>query len=144
MTAQSPAAGWYPDPSGQPGQKYWDGQQWQGATPAPAISHEQLGYEIRQAMAENRGIIATNAMALYSLLIGIAAILCNFLCGAGVLAAVPSVIVGIIALNRSKTRGGAGRGMAIGGIICGGAAFVFGVIVLMVIFGSMGSLQGPS
>lgn len=32
-------AGWYPDPSGQPGQRYWDGQQWTGhaapAAPAP-------------------------------------------------------------------------------------------------------------
>ena len=24
-------AGWYPDPAGQPGQKYWDGQTWQAA-----------------------------------------------------------------------------------------------------------------
>ena len=24
----SPPPGWYPDPSGAPGQRYWDGQQW--------------------------------------------------------------------------------------------------------------------
>ncbi len=35
MTEQ-PAAGWYPDPSGGPGQMYWDGQQWRADTPAPA------------------------------------------------------------------------------------------------------------
>ena len=35
MTAgQQPAAGWYPDPSGQPGQRYWDGQQWHENVPA--------------------------------------------------------------------------------------------------------------
>jgi TM2 domain-containing membrane protein YozV len=28
MTSPQPAAGWYPDPSGAPGQKYWDGRQW--------------------------------------------------------------------------------------------------------------------
>ena len=28
MGAPSPAPGWYPDPSGAPGQRYWDGQQW--------------------------------------------------------------------------------------------------------------------
>jgi TM2 domain-containing membrane protein YozV len=33
MTSEQPAAGWYPDPSGGPGQRYWDGQQWQ----APAV-----------------------------------------------------------------------------------------------------------
>ncbi|MBW0019594.1 MAG: NINE protein [Mycobacterium sp.] len=38
MTSQQPAPGWYPDPSGNPGQKYWDGQQWHdaGAAATPA------------------------------------------------------------------------------------------------------------
>jgi TM2 domain/Protein of unknown function (DUF2510) len=31
MTSQQPAPGWYPDPSGGPAQRYWDGQQWQAA-----------------------------------------------------------------------------------------------------------------
>lgn len=35
MTEQ-PAAGWYPDPSGGPGQMYWDGQQWRPDTAAAA------------------------------------------------------------------------------------------------------------
>ncbi len=36
MTEQ-PAAGWYPDPSGGPGQMYWDGQQWRAdAVASPA------------------------------------------------------------------------------------------------------------
>jgi hypothetical protein len=31
--------GWYPDPSGAPRQRYWDGQQWTGhAPPRPAVS----------------------------------------------------------------------------------------------------------
>lgn len=33
MTEQ-PSPGWYPDPSGQPGQMYWDGQQWHANTAA--------------------------------------------------------------------------------------------------------------
>ena len=28
MGEPSPPPGWYPDPSGAPGQRYWDGQQW--------------------------------------------------------------------------------------------------------------------
>ncbi len=33
MTAELPPAGWYPNPTGQPGQMYWDGQQWQTTLP---------------------------------------------------------------------------------------------------------------
>jgi amino acid transporter len=36
MTAERPPAGWYPNPTGQPGQMYWDGQQWQITLPPPA------------------------------------------------------------------------------------------------------------
>jgi hypothetical protein len=36
MTAPVPAPGWYPDPSGAPGQqRYWDGQQWTVHAPPP-------------------------------------------------------------------------------------------------------------
>jgi TM2 domain-containing membrane protein YozV len=35
MTSPQPSAGWYPDPSGAPGQKYWDGRQWVESPPAP-------------------------------------------------------------------------------------------------------------
>lgn len=40
MTGQQPAAGWYPDPSGAGGQRYWDGQQWID-TPNPAAPKPQ-------------------------------------------------------------------------------------------------------
>jgi threonine/homoserine/homoserine lactone efflux protein len=35
MTQPSPQPGWYPDPSGTPGQRYWDGQQWTHRAPPP-------------------------------------------------------------------------------------------------------------
>ncbi|WP_082958173.1 DUF2510 domain-containing protein [Mycobacterium alsense] len=34
MTTPPSAPDWYPDPSGKPGQMYWDGQQWHSAPPA--------------------------------------------------------------------------------------------------------------
>jgi hypothetical protein len=34
MTQPSPLPGWYPDPSGVPGQRYWDGQTWGPKAPA--------------------------------------------------------------------------------------------------------------
>lgn len=36
MTQQQPPSGWYPDPSGSGGQKYWDGQQWTGDPVLPS------------------------------------------------------------------------------------------------------------
>jgi hypothetical protein len=33
-----PPPGWYPDPSGKPGQMYWDGQRWRTHTPPPAAA----------------------------------------------------------------------------------------------------------
>jgi TM2 domain/Protein of unknown function (DUF2510) len=43
MTSQQPAPGWYPDPGGGPGQRYWDGQQWQVFPPVPAPSPAPYG-----------------------------------------------------------------------------------------------------
>jgi hypothetical protein len=34
MTTELPTPGWYPNPSGKPGQMYWDGQGWHNAIPA--------------------------------------------------------------------------------------------------------------
>ncbi len=47
MTSQQPAAGWYPDPSGAPGQKYWDGQQWNAPPPPPGgVPYGTPGYGV--------------------------------------------------------------------------------------------------
>jgi Protein of unknown function (DUF2510) len=124
-----------------PGQKYWDGTQWQGVgVSPPAVPPDQLGQQIRQAMAENRSTWATNAMALYSLIIGIAACLLLLLCGLGAVLAIPGGIVGFLALNKSKTVNGAGKNMAIWGLVLNCLAFVIGAIVGIVILGGMASL----
>jgi len=38
----APQPGWHPDPSGAPGQRYWDGQQWTEVAPGPNLSSEPL------------------------------------------------------------------------------------------------------
>ena len=41
--ASTPMRGWYPDPSGAPRQRYWDGVQWTGHAPArPTLSRTGL------------------------------------------------------------------------------------------------------
>jgi Protein of unknown function (DUF2510) len=37
MTSPMSRPGWYPDPSGTPGQRYWDGRQWTHHAPPPSI-----------------------------------------------------------------------------------------------------------
>ncbi|WP_454792613.1 DUF2510 domain-containing protein [Mycolicibacterium lutetiense] len=37
MTTGLPAPGWYPDPSGEPGQMYWDGQGWNNVIAAATL-----------------------------------------------------------------------------------------------------------
>jgi len=43
MTSQQPAPGWYPNPTGGPGQQYWDGQQWHAPPPVPAAAVAPYG-----------------------------------------------------------------------------------------------------
>lgn len=52
MTAQSRPAGWYPDPTGQGGQKYWDGDEWeQELAPIPEPGHAALPDHAPQSSA---------------------------------------------------------------------------------------------
>jgi hypothetical protein len=79
-------AGWYPDPTGLPGQKYWDGSAW-------IVNRPQAHYGGGPAKL-GPSVMATNALALYSLMIGIISIPFAFLCGIGGVMAVPAVVVG--------------------------------------------------
>jgi hypothetical protein len=141
---QNPAPPWtatppqYAAPSGN--QPYWDGQNWQNPAPfaqQPAINRD----DIRAAMAENRSIWVTNALAAWSLIIGAFSLAGLFFCGAGAGTAILGVIVGFLAFNKSKTTG-AGRGMAIAGMAMNGAAFAIGCIVVMFVFVLAGAGSG--
>ena len=131
--SNQPPAGWYPDPTGLPGQKYWDGAAWLVAQPqaqyggAPA----KLG----------PSVFATNAMALYSLVLGIASIPLDFLCGVGGALALPALIVGYLAFKKSQQLGGVGRGMAIGGIVCAGIGLAMSIVGYLIFGGLMMSGQ---
>jgi hypothetical protein len=37
----APQPGWYPDPSGVPGQRYWDGQRWTAVAPGSTQVHHE-------------------------------------------------------------------------------------------------------
>ncbi len=135
MTAQQLPAGWYADPSGNPGQKYWDGQNWQqAAVPQPAVDQQV----IRAAMAENRSIWVTNGLAAWSLVIGAIGFLLNFLFGMGVWLGVPGLIIAFVAFTKSK-KVGQGRGLSISGLVLNGLVVAFGLIVWVFLLAAAGS-----
>jgi hypothetical protein len=138
MTIQSPQspAGWYSDPSGNPGQKYWDGQNWQLAAVAQPASQD----EIRAAMAENRSIWVTNGLACWSLVISVVGFFMNFLFGAGIIF---GGFGGIIAFNKSK-KTGQGRGLSTTALVLNGLVFAFGLIVIVFLLAAAGSGGGSS
>jgi hypothetical protein len=136
MTAQQSPAGWYADPSGDPGQKYWDGQNWQqAAVPQPAVDQQV----IRAAMAENRSIWVTNGLAAWSLVIGAIGFLMNFLFGAGVFFGGIGGVIALVAFNKSKTLNGQGRGLSIASLVLNGLVVAFGLIVWVILLAAAGS-----
>lgn len=52
-------AGWYPDPSGGPGQRYWDGQEWAPETPQRKMSR---GAKIAIAVAVIAGVATVGSL----------------------------------------------------------------------------------
>lgn len=71
----------------------------------------------------------TDGLAIASLIVGIAAILCDLFC-LGILLGPTAAIMGFISRQRIQTSGGAlgGGGMALAGLILGVAGFVLGVV----------------
>ncbi len=134
MTAEVPP-GWYPDPNGS-GQKYWDGQQWQGGAPAPLVPTvgAPSPYGGFGGPAAPKPDTATSLLGLWSLLMGLGALVLDFLCGVGIVFGLVGLGVGLIALNRSKQTN-ANRGLVIAGIAVNGVALLLG-LVLVIFFGT--------
>lgn len=97
--------GWYPDPSGPGSQRYWDGSQWTGQTAPLAGAGMAAGGPIPPGSR-------TEPLAIWSLVLSLAGILC----GVG---AIAGVVCGHLALSGIKRNGTGGRGLAIAGLVIG-------------------------
>ena len=184
MTNSGPPAGWYPDPTGKPGNVYWDGGAWQATLPATSGAVEQPatgpspGEPVPPPAATPQGSpafpgpsgfaqapyqsptqygplpnalapkgsqstapawTATKSFGLYSLIIGFAGFLLDFLCGIGVVVSIISTIVGVVALMRAR-KYNEPQGLAISGIVVGVLNIVF-VFVVFVFLGSLSQMQ---
>lgn len=134
-------AGWYPDPDGSGGQRYYDGQAWTdsrmpppgppgspppggsyGGVQAPQMGTMQPGTQPVQAK--------TNGMAIASLVLGLV-----WLYWVG---SVLAIIFGLIAKKSIDESGGleTGRGMAIAGIVLGIVGLAFLLLIIIVALAS--------
>lgn len=117
MTAPNPQPGWYPDPAGAPGQRYWDGRQWTHHAPPPAPS-----IVINNTVGAGSPVVVTNGPnhALHL-------ILTLLTCGMWL----PVWLIVAIAGNRRVHVGGqptgSSTGLVIGGVI--GGLFLIGLAI---------------
>jgi len=84
----------------------------------------------------------TSRSAVASLVLGIIALPLAFDFGAGIIFAIPAVILGLVALGTIRQTGAAGRGLAIAGLTLGIAALAFAVFVFAVLFVACSSPAG--
>jgi Protein of unknown function (DUF2510)/Domain of unknown function (DUF4190)/Septum formation len=113
VSESTTGAGWYPDPSGQPGLRYWDGGEWtQHSAPRPVPIPS-----------------GTDGFAIASFVLGL-------------LLVVPlGIVFGIVALVRIGTSRRGGKGLAIAGIVLSGL-WVVGIGGLVGVAAATGTLRG--
>ncbi|MDQ1250114.1 MAG: hypothetical protein QG597_4493 [Actinomycetota bacterium] len=115
--APSAPAGWYPDPSGAPGQRYWDGSDWTAIPPPPPIRSVQE---------------KTNKLGLTALILAVLGFVFAFSGGIlGWACLLAAFILGIIGFTTSR-----GVGASTAAIIIS----VIGVVVRMVVSVATGHL----
>lgn len=109
--------GWYPDPSGAPGQRYWDGTGWTEAPPPPA----------QQAASKEK-----NIPGLIALILGIIGFIFACIPGALIIGWILlpiAFILGVVGLVLS----GKAKGTSIAAIITSVVGVVVGVTVFLVV-----------
>jgi hypothetical protein len=62
MASGQPQAGWYADPTGKPGSKYWDGSQWHDALPATTGASSPYGQRQQPDAAAQQQYAASSAI----------------------------------------------------------------------------------
>jgi hypothetical protein len=136
-----PPAQNYTDPTPPPPSSWMD-----TPTPAPSIPSPQpwtgagagAQYGGGGGMASYGATAQTqqNTLALVSLICGVLSLICF-----GILTGIPAIITGYMQLNKIKSDPATygGRGMAIGGIICGAISSLFTILlILLMIAGAIG------
>jgi Domain of unknown function (DUF4352)/Protein of unknown function (DUF2510)/Domain of unknown function (DUF4190) len=124
-----PPPGWYPDPSGSPVQRYWDGTAWT-AGEAPTATAPQRP--------------PRNGFGVAALILGIIGVLTGiipFFFWLAVILGIIGLILGFVGRGRAK-RGEATNGtMALWGIITSAVAVVLSIVGLVILVGAFEELD---
>ena len=112
-----PPAGWYPDPSGRPGYRHWDGNDWTN-------EHSPSPYAPPAGGQRQIARTKTNSKAIWSLVFSLSTPL---FCGIG---SVVGILLAVSAFNEIKRTGESGRGLAISGMMVGLVGLVGALIYL--------------
>lgn len=125
------AAGWYADPAGSGGLRWWDGVAWTASTapmPAPAMSPGDDSWQPINLLVPRARTLGTRALVW-----GIVALLLPIAFAPAIMA----IVFGAMGLDYSRRLRSAGepdptRGSSIAGLVLGGLSLVavFGFIVL--------------
>jgi Protein of unknown function (DUF2510) len=124
VTPENTPAGWYPDPHGGDGQRYWDGQQWRMEPAAPAFDDRITKTDIKNW--------AKFGLAGYAAILGVASIPLNIMCGVGFALGLPALAMGFFAYQNPPSP--AGKKLALTGMICGGIGSAIGLLGWMAFF----------
>lgn len=130
VTTPTPAPGWYPDPSGAPQQRYFDGATWTGQTAGTATA------VVPPPKQGNGFAIAALVLGIIACCLGLIPILGYFafpLAAAG-------LALGIIAINRSR-KAQSGKGMAITGTVLCALGLVLATIGVVIVHNAFSDLD---
>jgi hypothetical protein len=128
--------GWYPDPTGKPGQTYWDGSAWLVSQPQPSYAPSPNGGQFQGTAP---AWTTTKTLALASVWVGGISIIVDFFFGMGIIFGAAGLVAGLVALNRAKKYHEPTPGLAKAGVILSGISVAFGLVWGLLFFFVMAS-----
>jgi hypothetical protein len=131
---QTPPPGWYPDPEGGVGQRYWDGAIWTehrtGQPPATAVQPVYAQRPVYPPAPGNGMAVAALVCGIVGAVFGLIPLTFFIALALGLVA----VVLGPIAWNRANKVPAAGKkGLAIAGTILGVVALGVGIVGAVIV-----------
>lgn len=153
MAEQYKSPGWYPDPDGKPGDRWWNGAGWSdsrrgagAAVAAPAAPRPDPYAPVAPVTSTRTGVtldFRQNRFATLALILGAVGILGFSIAGP------PAVVLGFLGISRArklKAEGATGNTIVVAtiGLVLGGISTFFLIIAMVSFFAAMTFNFDPS